>query len=274
MRVGIAAIVKNEAPYLREWIAFHREIGVTDFFIADNGSTDGTEELLTDLARKKHIVRLRVLGIAKQVPAYNHILSKFGERCDWLAFIDADEFLLPESGSIAAYLETLTDKAIGAVTVSWAVYGSSGHETRTEGLVIERFTRRGRQQAIRNRLCKSIVRPHAIEKVLGAHRALLKEGFIEVTSDGVPTDPSVPLMKRPPVWVGIRLNHYVIKSREEFITNKQPRGMADRDVRRGDGFFKAHDLNYVSDPMPARLVVATKKRMIRQARWRPWARWL
>ena len=274
MRVGIAAIVKNEAPYLREWIAFHREIGVTDFFIADNDSTDGTEELLKDLARKKHIVRLRVPGIAKQVPAYNHILLKFGARCDWLAFIDADEFLLPESGNVTGYLETLTDKTIGAVTVSWAIYGSSGHETRTDGLVIERFTRRGRQQAFRNRLCKSIVRPYAIVKMSGAHRAVMKEGFIEVTSDGVPTDPSVLLSDSPPVWVGIRLNHYIIKSREEYITNKQPRGMADRDVRRGPDFFKAHDLNFVSDPMPARLVAATKKRMIRQARWRPWARWL
>ena len=39
-RLAIGAIVKNEGPYLLEWIAFHRVVGVDRFFIADNASTD------------------------------------------------------------------------------------------------------------------------------------------------------------------------------------------------------------------------------------------
>lgn len=39
-KVGIAAIFKNEAPYLREWLDFHRAAGVDRFYLYDNGSTD------------------------------------------------------------------------------------------------------------------------------------------------------------------------------------------------------------------------------------------
>jgi hypothetical protein len=35
------AIFKDEAPYLLEWIAFHKMIGVALFVLYDNGSTDG-----------------------------------------------------------------------------------------------------------------------------------------------------------------------------------------------------------------------------------------
>ncbi len=37
---AIAAIVKNEGRYLREWIEFHRLVGCTKFYIYDNNSTD------------------------------------------------------------------------------------------------------------------------------------------------------------------------------------------------------------------------------------------
>ena len=48
-RVAIAAIFRNEHPYVLEWIAHHRALGVAQFYIADNVSDDGTSELLQAL---------------------------------------------------------------------------------------------------------------------------------------------------------------------------------------------------------------------------------
>ena len=62
MRVGIAAIVKSEAPYLLEWIAFHRAVGIDAFFIADNGGNDGTSELLKRLEKAGYITRFDFIG--------------------------------------------------------------------------------------------------------------------------------------------------------------------------------------------------------------------
>lgn len=38
--LSIGAIFKDEAPYLAEWIEFHRLVGVEHFFLYDNLSTD------------------------------------------------------------------------------------------------------------------------------------------------------------------------------------------------------------------------------------------
>ena len=40
-KIAICAIFKDEAPYLLEWLAFHRMIGVDLFVLYDNGSNDG-----------------------------------------------------------------------------------------------------------------------------------------------------------------------------------------------------------------------------------------
>jgi len=38
--VSICAIFKNEAPYLREWIEFHRIVGIDHFYMYNNRSDD------------------------------------------------------------------------------------------------------------------------------------------------------------------------------------------------------------------------------------------
>ena len=44
--LSICAIYRNEAPYLREWVEFHRLAGVERFFLYDNRSTDEHREVL------------------------------------------------------------------------------------------------------------------------------------------------------------------------------------------------------------------------------------
>jgi hypothetical protein len=45
-KIGVCAIFKDEAPYLLEWIAFHRMVGIDLLVLYDNGSTDGGPELI------------------------------------------------------------------------------------------------------------------------------------------------------------------------------------------------------------------------------------
>ena len=49
MRITALTCVKNEGPFLLEWIAFNRVIGVTDFLFYHNDCTDGTDRLLAKL---------------------------------------------------------------------------------------------------------------------------------------------------------------------------------------------------------------------------------
>ena len=60
------------------------------------------------------------------------------------------------------------------------------------------------------------------------------------------------------VWDRLRLNHYVIKSRDEFFFRKGPKGRATVvNQKKGPGYFKHHDKNDVQDLMPKYLVDAT-----------------
>lgn len=44
--IGLVCISKNEAPYIREWIEFHRLVGVSKFYFYDNESDDDTPDVL------------------------------------------------------------------------------------------------------------------------------------------------------------------------------------------------------------------------------------
>lgn len=46
MKTAAICTVKDEAPYILEWIAWHRLVGFDKIIIAQNSSTDGTVELL------------------------------------------------------------------------------------------------------------------------------------------------------------------------------------------------------------------------------------
>jgi hypothetical protein len=38
--IALCTIIRNEAPQLREWVAFHWLQGVGRFYVYDDGSTD------------------------------------------------------------------------------------------------------------------------------------------------------------------------------------------------------------------------------------------
>ena len=143
--LGVGAIFKNEGPYILEWIAFHRAVGVTRFFIADNASDDGSTELLAALDRAgiiRHIPFPGRPGEPPQLPAYVEILARFGAEADWIAFIDADEFLQPappDRSLLPALAGLDAAEGVGMVVVNWAVYGSGGADEAGPEPVIERF---------------------------------------------------------------------------------------------------------------------------------------
>ncbi len=56
--ISIGAIFKNEHPFILEWLAYHISLGVHDFYIADNISTDGSSELLHYLDKAGYIHRI------------------------------------------------------------------------------------------------------------------------------------------------------------------------------------------------------------------------
>lgn len=104
--VSILATIKNEAPYIKEWIEYHRMIGVDRFYIYDNDSTDNIKEVLKDYIKSGIVIYNFFGGIGKQLDIYEDGIDRYGANTFWMAIIDLDEFIVPaKSYDIITFLK-------------------------------------------------------------------------------------------------------------------------------------------------------------------------
>lgn len=139
----IIACMKNEGPYIVEWIAYHRAIGFDNFLIYTNGCEDGTDAILD---------RLQAMGIAQhrnnddwkgkspQQAALNKALHEpLLREAEWLAHVDIDEFINIRAGN--GTLADLFAAIAGAsnVAMTWRLFGHNGVRSIEDRPVIAQF---------------------------------------------------------------------------------------------------------------------------------------
>lgn len=138
--VSICAIFKNEAKYLREWIEFHRIVGVEHFYLYNNNSEDNYRSILEPYIKSGLVSLIQWPRNQAQMDAYRDCISNYSEETSWLGFIDIDEFIVPiANNSIADFLRPF-QSSYGSVLIYWKLFGSSGRMDRDRsGLVSEDF---------------------------------------------------------------------------------------------------------------------------------------
>lgn len=252
--LAVCAIAKNEGPYFKEWIEWHRKQGVEKFYIYDNESTDHTKQILQPYIHSGIVEYSFFPGRRRQLAAYDDCFERHRFDARWIAVIDLDEFIVPQKdGSIPQFLHRMEGYA--AVEVNWLVYGSSGKRLKTDGDVMQRFRKHSLPGHQLNTHVKSIVDPRQVCCMIGCHEA--------ARISGKAVDPNGNVIKthfgdREPQQDVIRINHYAIKSYEEF-QSKRARGRARTNALRDDSYFYLYDLNDIEDTVPthATQVVAT-----------------
>jgi hypothetical protein len=265
--LAIAAPVKGEAAYLLEWIAYHRVLGIRAFLLADNGGTGDTSKLLQALHERKIILRFDWREHSRfQLQFYEQALAAARLFADGLFLIDVDEFLRPAEDRLVTDIaaQWLADPSIGAVALNWAVYGSSGRVEPGEGLVIERFTRRGPQEMAINNHVKTFARVKTLAGPGGnPHAVALGWGrYVDTRGEDVAWDTTrhaTTGLTTKTIWDVLRVDHFPIKSRAEFAA-KRARGTLGP-PQDWDGYWIWHDRNDIEDPIPAYLVERTKAEM-------------
>lgn len=219
--LSVCAIAKNEGPYFKEWLEWHLGKGVEKFYIYDNESTDGTRELLEPYIRSGIVDYKYWPGHRQQLAAYDDCLENNRLSSRWMAFIDLDEFIVPvRDASIPEFLKGL--ESFAAVEINWLVYGSGGRKDKTPGTMMERFRFHSKPEHYLNRHVKSIVNPRRVFTMIGCHEVARISGDT-ADSHGQPVRRH--FREREPQQDVIRINHYAVRSYEEFI-EKQARGRA------------------------------------------------
>lgn len=233
-RVLIATCMKDEGPFILEWLAWHRAVGVTDVVVFTNDCTDGTDRLLDRLDRMGELTHLPNPAFLQNSPAFQPIALNYAHRlrqmreADFFISMDVDEFLNIRSGT-----GTLTDlfAATGefdVLSVSEVNHGSNRREHYERGWLTELFpahqtTRPGGFKSRRG--VKSIVRLSEKVERLRNHRPDMyadRGGLRWLDGSGrdqptLPADRSENGLDCRGTYDLVRLEHFALRSLDSYL---------------------------------------------------------
>ena len=222
--LGVCAIAKDETPFLLEWAAYHYYIGFEKFYIYDNGSEVPVRKTLNAFHEMGILTVHEMPGETMQLVAYEHCLRHHGHECEWLAFLDIDEFLCLMEDADARVLLRDYERFSG-LALNWDIFSSSGHIARPPGMVTENY----RQSLGYSNYCKSIVRPRAAGKPVSPHHFLYDHGCAVNTDESPALGPFVPQCADKAL-----VNHYSYRSQQDY----------EEKMRKGDAVFAVNPRSF------------------------------
>ncbi len=246
--LAVCAIFREEAPFLDEWLRFHEGIGVTQFYLYNNFSTDDFRGVLAPWIARGLVTLHDWPRAVGQFSAYRHCVRRYRREARWIAFIDLDEFLFsPQRQDIRPILARFADRA--GVAVNELFFGSAGHDAPPAGPIVEAYTKRAAldfvlrtpfllkdRAADRNDdasylplgcFVKTIANPRLIRAIRSPHAFKYWAGEA-VTTDGAPLDGG----HAPAMAIDLlRINHYWSRSLADLRT-KVARGDASTKTKR------------------------------------------
>jgi glycosyl transferase family 2 len=247
----LVTTMKNEGPFMLEWLAYHMSIGVTDFVVYTNDCTDGTDTMF-DLLDRKGIVQhcqnpYRETGQKPQHAAYLAAQSTQKARdADWIMCMDVDEYINIHvgDGTLHDLFAAVPEANIWSMT--WRLFGNAEVDLFEDKFITEQFFR------CAPKLCrkphqawgfKTLFRNNGYYKKFGVHRPVglqpeFKEHIHWVNGSGekMPENILRTGWRNTTKSYGydmVTLNHYALRSCESFLV-KRDRGRVNH-VERDQG---------------------------------------
>ena len=256
----ILTTMKNEGPFLLEWIAYNRWLGFTDFLVYTNDCSDGTD-LMMDRLQEMGIVRHeRNADFAEKGPqktafrrAANHPVI---EKSDWIITLDVDEFINIHVGAGKLDDLFLACPEANVISFAWLLFGNNGVVEYQDRFVTETFTKSAKRFQKRPTQAlglKTLYRNDNLFQTIGIHRPLhplesRRESINWVNGSGKRMDAFF-LDKgwRAGGESGFgdelaRLNHYSVRSAESFLV-KRDRGRTNH-VAQDQGLEYWNNMNH------------------------------
>ncbi|SHH58071.1 glycosyltransferase family 2 protein [Marivita hallyeonensis] len=240
-RRTIVTTMKNEGPFILEWLAYHRAIGFDDFLVYTNDCTDGTDTVLQLLERKGYVQHrenpFRESGLKPQHAALQASDDEpVVKDAKWVTCIDVDEFVNIKvgDGTLDALFAAVPDANMIAMT--WRLFGNGDVHDYHDRPITEQFLRCAPEFARKPHQAwgfKTLFQNIGLFKKMGVHRPKglnpqLWEEITWVNGSGQP----LPRDMYRNGWRSttdtygydlVQLNHYAVRSAESFLV-KRDRG--------------------------------------------------
>jgi len=185
-------------------------LGFEHFFLYDNNSSDQPDKILDPFVRRG----LATIVPWKTVPAspscYKHFLENFEAESQWVAFIDADEFIVERvDGALNNALARLGSNA--GLAINSRYFGSSSHQVIPDGLVLEQFRRCA---PLLGEHVKVIVKPQLALSYFNSHNFIYRNWSFAIDVRGRTV---LGTFAAASAASEIEINHYVYRSREDYV---------------------------------------------------------
>lgn len=233
--------MRDEGPYLLEWVAYHIMIGFDHLLVYTNDCTDGTDKMLDRLAQLG-LVTHEANKIGKQGVQWSalkqasaHPLTR---KAEWLLFADVDEFVNIKIGN--GHVEDLIGAVpeADAIALTWRLFGNSGVVDLLDAPCTKQFTRAAPFPCVmpwQASMIKTLFRNSGAYGKLGVHRPLKRaESAKPVWVNGSGKTLPELYQDKGVITYGARagnalaqLNHYSVRSAKGFLAKTQ-RGLPNR----------------------------------------------
>jgi glycosyltransferase involved in cell wall biosynthesis len=207
-------MVRNESNSIEEWVNHYLVRGVSHFFIIDDNSDDGCYEILKKYENLGYlkVIRPKIPQIPnRQNIAYNKFIKPLIDNFDWVAILDADEFLWDSGGfSLPDYLSNIPNE-ISIIKVQMSDFGDNGFVSQPDDIV-NSFTRRAED-------IKNPTKTH-FKSVCRVSDLLSIDFHVSNVSGDTMVDEC-----------RLKLNHYKLQSLDRWKNLVVPRGSANYTMR-------------------------------------------
>jgi Glycosyl transferase family 2 len=269
--VLIITCMKDEGPFILEWVAYHKSIGVSDIIVITNDCTDGTDLILDRLDQMgvvRHLpnpimLKLADAPIQHTAIAYAQLTKEF-RQSDWVLIIDADEYVNINvgDGSIAALIEASGNA--DAISLNQVAFGSNGQiefqDQPTLGLFTKRF--KFEQPPHRNfpkmfgiktlaRNDPATFRRHANHRPIPTVAGRRSIRWVDGSGSPLPPEFLSTLPRGHRSATGSHalgyINHYAVRSAQSFIVQSFRGDAVNAAVRRNFDYWRQYDRNEIID---------------------------
>lgn len=282
-QVTAVSMMKDEGPFVIEWVAHHLAIGFTDLVVYTNDCSDGTDDMLIrleELGLAHHRRNVIPEGIRPQPSALNYAQDEpVVGKSDWVMVFDADEFLSIRhgDGTLDALIAAAKEKDANGIVVTWRIFGSGGVVDWSRAPVTEQYLYAAPPMWNKGWGVKTLFTFDPDYWKLGIHRPKMKTRHIKtdfpdrvkwLNGSGREMEDYFKFrgwrsITRTIGYDWVQLNHYAVKSVDSYAIRKMRGNVNNKKDKYNSDYWSLQDRNEVRDDTMLRYTEA-RNRIIAQ----------